>query len=105
MYELSFGRSNDADNIADSSATISQWTNGSWKAGVADQGSAIETIKTDLNAAKEHHAAFVDVSKESGQGLNRGEESLLVNAAIMDVGYSPVNAPWIIDIDLPKALS
>lgn len=97
--------SNDADNVADSSATISGWTNGSWKAGVLDQDSAIETIKTDLNGAKELHAAFVDVSKEGGNGLKRGEESLLINAAIMDVSYSPVNAPWVVDIDLPKALS
>lgn len=98
-------RSDDADNIADSSASISQWQDGSWKAGVAEQGSAIEKVQTDLDAAQEHHAVFVDVSKEGGQGLKRGEETLLVNAAIMDVEYSPVNAPWIVDIDLPKALS
>ncbi|KAK4507155.1 hypothetical protein PRZ48_000889 [Zasmidium cellare] len=95
--------SDKADEVADSTATISQWQNGSWKEGVAGQGSAIETIKTNLDAAKERHAVLVDVSKEGGQPLKKGEESLLVNAAIMDVEYSPVNAPWIVDIDLPKA--
>lgn len=93
-----------ADEVADSSATISQWKDGSWKTGVAEQGKAIETIKPDLNAAKDLHAVFLDVSQEGGNGLKKGKETLLVNASIMDVGYSPVNAPWIVDVDLPKAL-
>jgi hypothetical protein len=28
-----------------------------------------------------------------------------VNAAIMDVAYRPVNAPWVVDLDLPKRAS
>jgi hypothetical protein len=32
-----------------------------------------------------------------------GKETLFINAAIMDVDYDPVNAPWLVDIDLPKA--
>lgn len=32
-----------------------------------------------------------------------GEETLFVNAAIMDVNYKPVNAPWMVDLDLPIA--
>lgn len=101
---LTYYRADDADNVVDSTATIAQWKDGSWKAGVAGQGKSIETINTDLGAAKEHHAVFVDVSKQGGRALERGAETLLVNASIMDVGYSPVNAPWIIDVDLPKAL-
>jgi len=31
-----------------------------------------------------------------------GNETLFVNAAIMDVRYRPVNAPWLVDLDLPK---
>lgn len=31
-----------------------------------------------------------------------GEETLFVNAAIMDVDYEPMNAPWLVDIDLPN---
>ena len=45
--------------------------------------------------------AYVDLSEGSGEGLRWGEETLFVNASIMDVGYHPVNAPWVVDLDLP----
>lgn len=45
--------------------------------------------------------ACVDLSKGGGDGLRWGEETVFVNASIMDVGYKPVNAPWIVDLDLP----
>ena len=46
--------------------------------------------------------AYVDLSEEgSGEGLRWGEETVFVNASIMDVGYKAVNAPWIVDLDLP----
>ncbi|RFU25630.1 hypothetical protein B7463_g10702, partial [Scytalidium lignicola] len=32
-----------------------------------------------------------------------GEETLMVNAAIMNIRYRPRNAPWLIDLDLPVA--
>ena len=31
-----------------------------------------------------------------------GEETVFVNAAVMNVKYRPVNAPWIVELDLPK---
>ena len=40
---------------------------------------------------------------EGGRGLKDGEETLFVNAAVMDVDYRPVNAPWVVDLDLPRA--
>lgn len=89
--------------MTDTSATIAEWKDGSWKAGVADHGKQIETVATDLQSAKEKHAIFVDISKDGGNAVRRGEETLMVNAAIMDVTYKPVNAPWVIDIDLPTA--
>lgn len=30
-----------------------------------------------------------------------GESTLFVNASIMNVNYRPVNAPWVVDLDLP----
>ena len=30
------------------------------------------------------------------------EETMFVNAAIMNLSYEPRNAPWIVDIDLPE---
>ncbi|TVY32099.1 Metallophosphoesterase domain-containing protein [Lachnellula occidentalis] len=32
-----------------------------------------------------------------------GKNTLMVNAAIMNSGYQPTNAPWLVDLDLPKA--
>jgi Icc-related predicted phosphoesterase len=32
-----------------------------------------------------------------------GKETLMVNAAIMDVHYNPVNKPWLLDLELPRA--
>jgi hypothetical protein len=36
--------------------------------------------------------------------IREGKETLLVNASIMDLGYKPTNSPWIIDLDLEKAV-
>lgn len=33
--------------------------------------------------------------------LQRGKETLMVNASIMDGNYKADNAPWLIDLDLP----
>jgi Icc-related predicted phosphoesterase len=56
----------------------------------------VERVQVVERDVKEQRAVFVD-----GRGINRGEQTLLVNAAIMDVGYSPVNAPFVVDLDLP----
>jgi glutamate mutase epsilon subunit len=63
----------------------------------------VERVEVDLEAAKEKRAVFVDVSDESSGDIREGEETLFVNAAVMDVGYRPVNAPWVVDLQLPRA--
>ena len=35
--------------------------------------------------------------------VNYGKETLMVNAAIMNVNYHPVNAPWLLDLGMPRA--
>ncbi|KAL8917095.1 MAG: hypothetical protein Q9172_005980 [Xanthocarpia lactea] len=45
----------------------------------------------------------VDLSEGSNVPLAFSEETLFINAAIMDVSYKPVNAPWMVDLDLPMA--
>lgn len=32
-----------------------------------------------------------------------GKETLMVNAAIMDLNYDPRNSPWLVDLELPRA--
>lgn len=95
-------RSSAADKVTDSSYSIDEWKNGGWKAGVANEGKQITSVTADLKAANERHAVFYDASESSGSGLKQGQETLMVNASIMDVGYHPVNAPWVVDLDLPK---
>ncbi|KAI9847376.1 MAG: hypothetical protein M1837_002564 [Sclerophora amabilis] len=63
----------------------------------------IEKLDVDMEKAWEDRAVMVDFSHESGKGLTFGDETLFVNASIMDVRYSPVHAPWLVDLDLPKA--
>ena len=45
----------------------------------------------------------LDVSNTGKQPLQYGSETLMVNAAIMDHENQPVNAPWIVDLELPRA--
>ncbi|CAL3969105.1 unnamed protein product [Diplocarpon coronariae] len=35
--------------------------------------------------------------------VRSGKETLMINAAIMNLSYKPTNAPWLVDLDLPQA--
>lgn len=48
-------------------------------------------------------AVYVDLSSSGEQPLQFGKETLMVNASIMNIRYVPMNAPWLVDIDLPAA--
>ena len=95
--------SDDVDNVVTTSISITAWQQDGWKAGIAQNGQKFERLHVDLNTAKEQHGVFLDISESGGKAPIRGAETLFVNAAIMDVRYDPTNAPWIIDLDLPKA--
>ncbi|OJD35868.1 ser thr protein phosphatase family protein [Diplodia corticola] len=45
-------------------------------------------------------AAFVDVSGGADAPLRLAEETVMVNASIMDLSYTPSNAPVVVDLDL-----
>ncbi|ROT34714.1 hypothetical protein SODALDRAFT_262927, partial [Sodiomyces alkalinus F11] len=45
----------------------------------------------------------VDITSAGRLSLRPGEQTLFVNAAIMNRYYRPANVPWLVDIDLPKA--
>lgn len=62
-----------------------------------------EGIRPDPESALENRGVFYDASG-SGDGampLRFGEETLFVNASVVTVRYQPVNAPWVVDLDLP----
>lgn len=61
-----------------------------------------ERLPQNMKKIRQERAAFVDVSRESSADpLKAGEETLFVNASIMNVSYNPANAPHVIDMDLP----
>ena len=42
----------------------------------------------------------VDLTAGGDAGVRWGKETAFVNASVMDVEYEPVNAPWLVDVDL-----
>lgn len=73
-------------------ATMEQFKEKGWKKHVRK----IERVEVAKEEVKKERAVFLE-----GTGIRRGEQTIMVNAAIMDVGYSPVNAPFVVDLDLP----
>lgn len=90
----------DADEVTTKATRMQEWKDGAWKAGIAEGG--MEDVEIDAEEAKERHAAFLDLSRD-GRVLERGLETAVINAAIMNVRYEPANAPWVVDVELPRA--
>lgn len=59
-----------------------------------------EKIEVDHGRNLAQRSSYLDLS-DSGSELRFGEETVFVNAAIMNKSYRPRNAPWIVDLDLP----
>ncbi|KAF2830169.1 Metallo-dependent phosphatase [Ophiobolus disseminans] len=62
-----------------------------------------KNVQIDMDAVVEARASKLDISKEGGDELRFGKETLMVNASIMTLTYKPWNGPWLVDMDLPKA--
>jgi len=69
----------------------------------ADVEDQLFPITVDQNDVLENRGAFVDLSSSGSSQLHWGQETLFVNASIMDVRYNPRNAPWVVDLELPRA--
>lgn len=98
--------SDSAEEVASSRVKRDLWerrSNPAWEAGIILGKDGIARIEPDIEASKADHAIVVDVSSESDSPLQRGRDTLLVNAAIMTVSYKPDNAPWLVEVDLPAA--
>lgn len=68
--------------------------------GPADAGAGFQGIKTDPEEVLEHRCAYHDASS-TGRPLRFGDETLFVNASVVTLRYQPLNAPWLVDLDLP----
>lgn len=79
----------DLESPCDTKAFRHRWTS------LSDSG-CISPVPVQLKG--EGKLAVVDIDLQKA-----AEETLLVNAAIMDVQYNPVNRPWLVYVDLPIA--
>jgi hypothetical protein len=77
--------------------TIQQWKDHGWESHVK----SVEEINCHGEHVMQRRAVFVDASEEGGRELKRGEQTLMLNAAIMDKDNNPVHAPFLIHLDLP----
>lgn len=66
------------------------------------QGTNEKVIRADDHDVRERRAAYVDVSDSSEKPLRWREETLTINASVVDVEYEPENSAWLVDLELPK---
>ena len=70
-----------------------------------------DTETSDASKKGEKAVAVPDYEEQASQrgvlvdatGLERGRETLFVNASIMTHWYKPLQAPWVVDVELPIA--
>lgn len=70
-------------------------------------GAKVITWKDDKNLigadAIENEASQRNMYPHSSEWpVKFGKETLMVNASIMNVNYRPVNAPWLVNLELPR---
>lgn len=68
----------------------------------SDRGLEQEKIPVDREDMLENRGVHLDLSSGAQRPLAVGDETLFVNASIVDISYRPVNAPWVVDLDLPR---
>ena len=57
-------------------------------------------VETGLGDGKKARKPIVLDCSSSGDPLKRNKETLMINAAIVDLEYRPVHAPYLVDLDL-----
>ncbi|KAH8700501.1 Ser/Thr protein phosphatase family protein [Talaromyces proteolyticus] len=60
-----------------------------------------ERIRQDQETVLEQRSCYYDLSRDAEEPLVFGEETLFVNASVVNARYKPENAPWVVDLDLP----
>ncbi|KAI9770716.1 MAG: hypothetical protein M1840_002966 [Geoglossum simile] len=68
---------------------------GEWK---VKETASVDVEKREMLGER---AACVDFSRDGGEELEWGRETLFVNASIMTRRYKAENAPWRVDLELP----
>ena len=60
-----------------------------------------EDLSVDDQKVLHDRCAQVNVSDSGEKPLQWGEETIMINASIMNLRYKPTNAPWMVDLNLP----
>lgn len=89
--------SDDATDVATSEMTIRQWGRSAPRCGAK----SITRVKADNLSPSGDHAPYIDISRGSVKPLVHGEETISINASIVNNANEAVHAPWLIDLDLP----
>lgn len=67
------------------------------------QSKKLTTVNIQRKQVLEDRCSRLDLcgANPGSRPLKFGQETMFINAAIMDVKYRPVNAPWLVDLNLP----
>ena len=88
----------DIDRVVSTPCSVEDWTQRGWPAAAATQ----TKVELDMENVTKAHCAYLDLSSAGSSELRRGKETMFINAAIMNARFKPVNAPWLIELDLPR---
>ncbi|KPM40447.1 hypothetical protein AK830_g6117 [Neonectria ditissima] len=69
---------------------------------VTQDAETMEARRHKLIEMSQKRGAYVDLSEGPGRAV-AGEQTLFVNAAIMDMRYRATHLPWIVDVELERA--
>lgn len=61
----------------------------------------VQTANPNKDKSLKDRSNHLPYSSGAPEPLVFGDETIFVNASIMNLHYRPVNAPWLIDLDLP----
>jgi hypothetical protein len=61
------------------------------------------STRTSTEVKIEDGCCVADITPDGDHHVERGSQTLFVNAAVMTVRYKPVQQPWLVDIDLSVA--
>jgi len=61
----------------------------------------VQTATPNKDRTSKNRCNRLPYSSDGPEPLVFGEETIFVNASIMNLNYRPVNAPWLVDLDLP----
>jgi hypothetical protein len=62
-----------------------------------------EDVHVNMEDVVASRTVAVDISKNGAMAVEHGKETLMLNASIMTVQYSPRNSPWLVDVELDRA--